>query len=446
MVAELITAAVILLAVAAEQLHARRCQRISRLAFGPSERPAAWVRLAPVLRILGLAGLAWGMATLWQLPPKVHKLGTIAEAEYRHLLLVLDVSPSMRLQDAGPTGKQSRAQRASDLLTSFFERVPIDIYRTTVVATYNGAKPVVQDTTDLEIIHNILNDLPMHHAFPTGGTDIFAGLEEASRIARPWRPNSATLVLISDGDTVPATGMPKLPASIAHVLIVGVGDPQTGKFIDGHQSRQDTSTLRQVAVRLNGTYHNGNEKHLPTDLVRQVSFSSGQSVLEKLSLREYALIACAPGALVSWRCCRWRCNGSVPAGGRVCKWFRRGSAANQVAAAAPSSLACCQGSVTMRILFIVGWLLVPLVVAAYHYGPGQEQLHLDQVASVLAQADRHAAEKQWADAVAKYDEAAEALAGGQGPGESPDPPRTGQGADARQAAAGRPSRPGGPRR
>ena len=43
-----------------------------------------------------------------------------------------------------------------------------------------------------------------------------------------------------------------------------------GKFIAGHQSRQDASTLRQVAVRLSGTYHNGNEKHLPTVLLIDV--------------------------------------------------------------------------------------------------------------------------------------------------------------------------------
>jgi len=236
------------------------------------------------------------MITLCTLPPKVHKLGEIPEHEFRHLLLVLDVSPSMRLEDAGPTGKQSRRRRASELLQSFFERVPISLYRMTVVAVYSEAKPVVIDTRDMEVVHNILDELPMHQAFKSGDTDMFAGLEEAARIARPWQPGSTTLVLISDGDTVPATGMPKMPPSVAHVLIVGVGDPHTGKFIAGHQSRQDVSTLRQVAVRLGGTYHNGNEKHLPTDLLRRISMGGGKSTLEKLTQREYALIACAVGA------------------------------------------------------------------------------------------------------------------------------------------------------
>jgi Ca-activated chloride channel family protein len=147
-------------------------------------------------------------------------------------------------------------------------------------------------------MRNILTDLPMNYAFEPGPTNIFAGLEEAARIAHPWQPASTTVILISDGDTVPATGIPKMPASVAHVLVVGVGDPQSGKFIEGHQSRQDVSTLRQVAVRLGGTYHNGNEKHLPTDLLRQISLVGRKSILERLTRREYALIACGAGSFI----------------------------------------------------------------------------------------------------------------------------------------------------
>jgi Ca-activated chloride channel family protein len=148
------------------------------------------------------------------------------------------------------------------------------------------------------VVRNILEDLPMEYAFTVGGTDLLAGVKEAAKIAEPWRPNSTTLVIVSDGDIVPPSGMPKLPASIGHVVVVGVGDETKGSFIAGHQSRQDVSSLRQLAIRLNGTYHNGNEKHLPTDLVRQVTFAGGKSVVERLTRREYALIACAGGGAV----------------------------------------------------------------------------------------------------------------------------------------------------
>jgi Ca-activated chloride channel family protein len=106
------------------------------------------------------------------------------------------------------------------------------------------------------------------------------------------------LILLSDGDTVPATGMPTLPASISDVLVVGVGDPRAGTFIDGRQSRQDASALRQIATRLNGTYFDANEKHLPTDLLNRLTIIPRVSPFEKLTRREYALIACGAGATV----------------------------------------------------------------------------------------------------------------------------------------------------
>jgi Ca-activated chloride channel family protein len=148
----------------------------------------------------------------------------------------------MRLVDAGPDGNQSRMHRARDLMESFFARVPLSGYRLSVVAVYNGAKPVVVDTSDMDVVRNVLGDLPMHYAFPSGDTKLLDGIEEASAVARPWNPKSTVLVLLSDGDTVPATGMPKLPASVDDMLVVGVGDPRAGTFIDGRQSRQDVST------------------------------------------------------------------------------------------------------------------------------------------------------------------------------------------------------------
>jgi Ca-activated chloride channel family protein len=256
------------------------------------------VYAAPLLRVAAVGALTWGLTTLLLLPPKIHTGKVLPEGQFKHLLLVLDVSPSMRLTDAGPLGKQTRMRRARDVLDSFFQRVPAEQYRVSVVACYNGAKPVVIETKDMEVVRNILSDLPMHYAFPPGKTDIFSGLQEAARVARPWNPGSTVVVLVSDGDTVPAVGMPKMPASVSSVLVVGVGDPLKGKFIDGHLSRQDASTLRQIATRLGGTYHDGNEKHLSTELLEYLMARERESAFQRLTLREYALLACGLGAAV----------------------------------------------------------------------------------------------------------------------------------------------------
>ena len=296
MVAELAAAGAAVLAAIAEGLHHRRVSRVAYLAFGPSGRPSAWARPAPALRVLSLAAVVWGLLTLLQIPPQVYRGDKMRPTGEQHLVVLLDVSPSMLLKDAGPTGRQTRRQRAGDLLRSFFRRIDIDQYRVTLIAVYNGAMPVVVDTRDPDVVDNILDDLPMHFAFDPGRTKLIAGVEQAVKLARPWKPSSTIVVVLSDGDTVPATGMPALPISVRSSLIVGVGDPRQGAFIDGKLSKQDVSALRQLAIRLGGTYHDGNQKHIPTDLVMQIVGGSGTRDAAPWTRREYALMALALGA------------------------------------------------------------------------------------------------------------------------------------------------------
>lgn len=292
----IIAGAIVLLATSAELLHFRRVLKAAPLAFGRSQRGMVLAIVAPVLRVLALGAATWGLVTLLFLPPKGHHQGKINENEYRHLVLVLDVSRSMEAEDGGPSGKQKRAERAADLIQSFFERVQAERYKTTIVAVASEAKPVVIDTTDREVVRNILTELPMRHAFKPGDTNLFAGLEEAARIAKPWRPGSAVLMVVTDGDTVPATGMPKMPASIGtNVVLVGVGNPTVGKAFGSHMSRQDVSTLRQVANRLSGAYHDGNEKHLSTELVSKIDEQAKPQGAEQWRAREWAILCVGVG-------------------------------------------------------------------------------------------------------------------------------------------------------
>lgn len=281
---------------AAEALHLRRVRAAAGLAFGPHRWPWAVAVLAAVVRPLAAGAAGWGLAVLLLLTPATFQAAEAKEKDVRHLVLALDVSPSMYLKDAGPKGDQMRSHRAADLIDSFFQRVQAERYKTTVVAVYNGAKPVVKDTADREVVRNILTDLPLSWAFKAGETDIFAGLKEAAEIARPWPPGSALLVLVTDGDTVPAQGMPRMPPSIGqNVVVVGVGNPNVGQSVGGHLSRQDVSTLRQVAARLNGTYHDGNDKHLSTALVTRLDERATLPAGKKWGTRELARAAVAAG-------------------------------------------------------------------------------------------------------------------------------------------------------
>ncbi len=59
----------------------------------------------------------------------------------------------------------------------------------------------------------------------------------------------------------------------------------------------------------------------------------------------------------------------------------------------------------MRVTILVGWLILPLLVGAYHLGPGQDRMVLDDVADLVAQAEASVRQEQWSDAKDGYDEA-----------------------------------------
>ena len=59
----------------------------------------------------------------------------------------------------------------------------------------------------------------------------------------------------------------------------------------------------------------------------------------------------------------------------------------------------------MRTPVLLVWLMIPVLVGAYHYGPGQRQMILDDVAADLAEADRLAGAEQWSAAVDRYSRA-----------------------------------------
>ena len=294
---ELICVAVALVAVLAETLHLKRIGRVKHLAFGPSGRAATWTWLVPVLRVAGITLACWGFLSLWLVvEARVHKSGVIDERDYKHLVLLVDVSPSMQVEDAGPEGKRTRRQRVSDIVESLFSRIPMRQFKITFIAVYSDAKPLVEDSKDHEVVRHMIEKMPMWHAFKSGKTDLMSGIRLAAKMAKPWNPKSTHVLVLTDGDTVPAKGMPKLPASVDQFLICGVGNPNSGTFIHDHQSRQDVNTLRQLANRLRGVFHNGNQKHLTSQLVSRFAETRDNDKVKEWTRREWALMACVVGS------------------------------------------------------------------------------------------------------------------------------------------------------
>jgi len=222
---ELLTLLIALIAVIAEFVHARRIGRVKRLVFGPSAKPAAWVNSASLIRVVALSVACWGfLSLLLVVQATVHDETAIAEADYKHLVLVIDVSPSMHLKDAGPTGEQSRRMRASEIVESVFNRIPMRQFKVTIIGVYSDAKMLVEDSRDFEVVRHIMEEMPLWHAYKPGKTELISGVKLAAEVANAWPRNSGYILMLTDGDTVPATGMPKIPPSVKETFIVGVGD------------------------------------------------------------------------------------------------------------------------------------------------------------------------------------------------------------------------------
>jgi Ca-activated chloride channel family protein len=299
MVTGWITAALLAACWVGEWLHARRSARLKHLAFGPAARPRAWLSAAAPLRVLAMGLLGWGLLVLLAADRAPWDAGDAAAAKpaaVRHLVIALDVSPSMQLPDAGPSGTQQRAERARQVVRSILDRLDLRRMRVSVVAFYSGARPVVIDTFDPDVVANILDDLPLEHAFTPGKTNLYEGVKSAAEVGKAWPVKSATLLLVSDGDTLPARETPRLPPAYTGNFIIGVGNAYHGMFIDGHSSRQDADSLRQLALRIGGEYFDANGRHLPSaDLL---SLGQWLPVNEHLGagLRELAIGAAVAGA------------------------------------------------------------------------------------------------------------------------------------------------------
>ena len=142
-------------------------------------------------------------------------------------------------------------------------------------------------------------DLPSF-AFRPGKTDLVKSLNSTGEMVKDFPRKSTTVLVLTDGDTVPDTGLKPMPSAVSQIIFAGVGEATRGTFLDGHLSRQDNATLSQLARRLGGQYHNGNVKQVPSEFLRRLTAPDERADKFQVSLRTLAIIVVATGAL--WLC------------------------------------------------------------------------------------------------------------------------------------------------
>ncbi len=270
-------AAALLLVWAAEALHQRRCRVVARLATGPTGRPRRWVRGVRPLKTLAIAAMTWALVTMAYCGGGIFDVGRSDPKEdqnVRHVVFLADLSPSMTLQDAGPKGESTRAERADAVVDGVLKRLDGDVVFS-VFAFYTDAMPVVADAHDPELVRNVFGGLPLWCVMEPGKTDLGTGVRGALEQLADYPAESTTVFICTDGDTIELGPVPKPPESVREAYILGVGNPHRGTFIDDHMSRQDAATLRDLAGRLGGRYIDVNEKHVGTLALGDLAVGAG---------------------------------------------------------------------------------------------------------------------------------------------------------------------------
>jgi Ca-activated chloride channel family protein len=283
----------------AEWLHARRIRIAARLAFGP-EGARRWTQAVPLLRIASLTAFTWGVVTLLMMKmtaPDDLAAKSRNDAEATRVVFVADLSPSMFLQDAGPDGTMTRHARMREIVEGILQRISGNL-RFGVIGFYTDALPVVMEARDPELVRNVFDGLPLTYAMPIGQTDLGKAVNLSLEALPDFPKGSTRLIILTDGDSVNLAPIGPRPASVREVLVLGIGNPNKGTYIDGHQSRQEAETLQGLATSLDGTYEDVNEKHLATeslgDLVVPLALPT-----RGLSLSQLAVLAMVVGALVN---------------------------------------------------------------------------------------------------------------------------------------------------
>jgi hypothetical protein len=275
----------LLIAVFTEWLHARRVKRLAVLSFGPAGKPRAWTAAAPWVRIVCLSGIAWCLSALLLLSASSVRGGDKEQgtqgSSAEQLVLLVDVSPSMLIVDAGAKGDQMRRDRVGDVVSSVLDRMGRQV-RYTVICFYTRSLAIAKMAKDKSIVRNVFNGLPVEIIMKPGKTDLGLAVKDTLEFISDYPQGSVTLMVCSDGDTDSAPDMVETPDSIANALVLGVGSVKHGTPIDGHLSRQDSITLNRLSQQLHGSYLDVNKKQVPSAAIADLCDSGSLAASSKI--------------------------------------------------------------------------------------------------------------------------------------------------------------------
>jgi hypothetical protein len=263
----------LVLVLLAECLHWRRCRRIARLAFAAPTHATRVLLSAAAARVAAVALLLFALVSLWSSSDVItNSVGAVAtDGELDRMIVIMDASKSMNIQDTGPDGHDTRATRARDLihqLISQTHRMP----RTTLLTFSESAIPVVYDAKNWDVLSTVLLRSYYTKSFGAEHTAIDHAVQKAFNMAADWIPDSTVVVLVTDGESTAALERFEMPPSIRRVLVLGVGSIEGRPAGTGLESisRLDEENLRRIANLAGGDYVNATREMLSPERIDEL--------------------------------------------------------------------------------------------------------------------------------------------------------------------------------
>ncbi|OKL41646.1 vWA domain-containing protein [Pontibacter flavimaris] len=202
------------------------------------------------------------------------------------IVLVLDVSGSMELQDIQP----NRLEAAKDVALGFINGRVQD--RIGMVVFAGDAYSLAPLTTDYDLLRESIDAIGFK-MIQNDGTAIGSALAVAINRMRDSNAKSKVIILISDGENTAGSLDPELAAQLAYgygikLYTIGIGkDGQVPYDVDGSgqvlyvETQMDESNLRQIARIGEGQFFRADSRNALQQVFQQINQMEKTEVTEK---------------------------------------------------------------------------------------------------------------------------------------------------------------------
>ena len=191
------------------------------------------------------------------------------------IMLVIDISRSMTIQDFRPNRLEAAKQVAKDFIAGRFQdRIGIVIFS-------GDAYSLAPLTTDYKLLNTYIDEISFEK-IEASGTAIGSALAVATNRMRESDSKSKVIILLSDGDNTAGNIDPETAAKISHaydikLYTIGIGKEgrvPVGKNVFGQttysENTLDETTLRQIAEIGEGEFYRASDNKALEDVFKLI--------------------------------------------------------------------------------------------------------------------------------------------------------------------------------